>query len=306
LVATDIAGAAAEYLDHLAVEKGVSRHTLAGYRLDLARYADFCASRGIERLGDVDGAAVGAFLVALRSGDDGGSRLAESSAARAMAAVRGLHAFALREGSVAVDVAHDVQPPRVPQRLPKAIPLHDVLRVLDAPPRDTSAGVRARALLELLYGSGCRVSEAVTCDLDDLDLEQRLLRVTGKGNKQRIVPIGRHTAEAVADYLVRARPGFAAKGRGSPALFLNVRGTRLSRQTAWTTIKAAGESAGVAGLHPHTLRHSFATHLLQAGADVRVVQELLGHASVTTTQIYTLVTIDHLREVYTASHPRGR
>lgn len=295
-----------EYLDHLAVERGASASTLAGYGADLDRYAAFCQSRGFADIAQVDQRAVGDFLMALRSGSDGGASLAESSAARAVVAVRGLHSFALREGWTAADTAREVAPPQVPLRLPEAISIADVLAVLDSPARDTPAGSRSRALLELLYGSGCRASEAVGTDVDDIDLDNRTLRLVGKGDKERRVPIGRHTAAAVSDYLVRTRPILAARGRGSPALFLNARGGRLSRQTVWSTIRTAGEAAGVPGLHPHTMRHSFATHLLQAGADVRVVQELLGHASVTTTQVYTKVTIEHLREIYTDSHPRGR
>jgi integrase/recombinase XerD len=302
----DLTAQIGEYLDHLAVERGASPHTLTGYGADLARYRAFCAEKGAGGLADIDPGLVGEFLVALRSGADGGPALAEASAARALVAVRGLHAFGVREGFAATDAARDVAPPRIPLRLPKAVTLDEVLAVLDAPAPDTPAGLRSRALLELMYGSGCRVSEAVNTDVDDVDLDSRSLRVIGKGDKQRLVPIGRHTVAAVQGYLVRARPSYAAKGRGTPALFLNSRGGRLSRQSAWTAIRSAGEVAGVPHLHPHTLRHSFATHLLEAGADVRVVQELLGHASVTTTQIYTKVTIDHLREVYADSHPRGR
>ena len=302
----DLKSQISEYLDHLAVERGASSNTLDGYRSDLARYRQFCDAASVTELSQVDAGLVGDFLMALRSGADGGSQLSEASSARALVAVRGLHAFALRERWVPVDVAREVNPPAVPERLPEAISVTEVLAVLDAPPKDTPAGLRSRALLELLYGSGCRVSEAVGTDIDDIDLVENTLVVTGKGNKQRMVPIGSHTVTAVQDYLVRARPAAAVKGRGSPALFLNARGGRLSRQSAWSAIRSAGEAAGISDLHPHTMRHSFATHLLQGGADIRVVQELLGHASVTTTQIYTKVTIDHLREVYVGTHPRGR
>jgi integrase/recombinase XerD len=161
--------------------------------------------------------------------------------------------------------------------------------------------------VEVLYGCGARISEAVGLDVDDIDLEQGSVRLLGKGSKERIVPLGRYAREAVTAYVVRARPSMAIKGNGTPALFLNRRGGRLSRQSAWTAIHAAAERADLAGkISPHTLRHSFATHLLDGGADVRVVQELLGHASVTTTQIYTMVTVQRLREVYADAHPRAR
>ena len=302
----DLKSHISEYLDHLAVERGVSRNTLVSYRSDLTRYEDFCQAVAITELSQIDAGLVGHFLMALRSGTDGGSQLSEASAARALVAVRGLHAFALREGWVTADPAREVNPPAIPERLPEAISVAEVLTVLDAPPKDTPAGLRSRALLELLYGSGCRVSEAVGIDIDDIDLVEKTIVVTGKGNKQRRVPIGGHTVEAIQDYLVRARPTAAVKGKGTPALFLNARGGRLSRQSAWSAIRSAGEIAGLSDLHPHTMRHSFATHLLEGGADIRVVQELLGHASVTTTQIYTKVTIEHLREVYIGTHPRGR
>jgi len=245
---------------------------------------------------------VSAFLAVLREGSGDHPPLAASSAARALVAVRGLHKFAVREGIVELDAAREVKPPTAPRRLPKALPVDDVLRLLETP-----AGLRDRALLEVLYSTGARISEAVGLDLDDIDATERTVLLDGKGGKQRLVPIGRPALAALDAYLVRARPGLAAGGRGSPAVFLNVRGGRLSRQTAWQTLKVAAEHAGItATVSPHTLRHSFATHLLEGGADVRVVQELLGHASVTTTQIYTLVTVNTLREVYATAHPRAR
>jgi integrase/recombinase XerD len=182
-----------------------------------------------------------------------------------------------------------------------------VEKLLGAPDPETPLGLRDRALLELLYGTGARISEAVGLDIDDLDRTAGLVKLDGKGGKQRIVPVGSYAGRAVAAYLVRARPVLVASGRGTPGLFLNARGGRLSRQSAWTVLRAAAVRAGIPGdLSPHTLRHCFATHLLDGGADVRVVQELLGHASVTTTQVYTLVTVDRLREVYATAHPRAR
>jgi integrase/recombinase XerD len=250
---------------------------------------------------------VSAFLVAIRAGEDGGAPLTASSAARAVVAVRGFHRFLLLEGAAVTDPAHEVRPPASPQRLPKAISVSDVEKLLVAASSGGTPGAaRDRALLELLYGSGARISEAVGLDGDDLDLDAGLLRLWGKGSKERVVPVGSYAVAALEAYLVRARPELARRGRGTPAVFLNTRGGRISRQSAWTVLRAAAERAGLAAhVSPHTLRHSFATHLLEGGADVRVVQELLGHASVTTTQIYTRVTADTLREVYAATHPRA-
>jgi integrase/recombinase XerD len=296
-----------EYLDHLAVERGLAANTLASYRRDLSRYGAFLAARGRTPVLASE-ADVSAFLRALREGDDVHPPLGPSSAARTVVAVRGLHRFLVREGHMSSDPAREVRPPAPPRRLPKALPVGDVERLLAA----ASAGegplpVRDRALLELLYATGARISEAVGLDVDELELAAGAVRLRGKGGKDRVVPVGSFARAAVEAYLVRARPHLVAAGRGTPALFLNARGGRLSRQSAWTVLRSAAERAGVRGVvSPHTLRHSFATHLLDGGADVRVVQELLGHASVTTTQVYTLVTVDRLREVYAAAHPRAR
>jgi integrase/recombinase XerD len=309
-VAPGLAAAISGYLDHLAVERGTSGHTLRGYGRDLRRYGHYLTACGVGELAGVTEAAVGGFLVALRTGDAEHPPLAASSAARAVVAVRGLHRFACREGLVDTDPAREVHPPQPPRRLPKALPVDDVLRLLEAPggadPGDDPRAVRDRALLELLYSTGARVSEAVGLDLDNVDRVERTVLLDGKGGQQRLVPIGRPALEALDAYLVRARPTLARHGRGTPAIFLNARGSRLSRQSAWQVIKdAAGRAGIIAVVSPHTLRHSFATHLLEGGADIRVVQELLGHASVTTTQIYTLVTVHALREVYATAHPRA-
>jgi integrase/recombinase XerD len=295
------------YLEHLAVERGLSRNTLAAYRRDLARYVGYLAGCGVGEPATVQEEQVTDFLAAIRTGEDGGAALAATSAARTVVAVRGFHRFLVLEGTVPVDPAGEVHPPTAPRRLPKAIPVTDVERLLDAAEvGGTASGIRDRALVEVLYGSGARISEAVGLDVDDLDLARGLVRLRGKGGKERIVPIGRPAVAAVEAYLVRVRPDLARRGRGTPAAFCNLRGGRLSRQSAWTVLQVAAERAGLAAhVSPHTLRHSFATHLLEGGADVRVVQELLGHASVTTTQIYTKVTADTLREVYAAAHPRA-
>ena len=296
-----------EYLDHLTVERGLADNTLRSYRRDLSRYRDYLADRAITELTGITEPVVAEFLALLREGYGEYPPLAASSAARTLIAVRGLHRFAARDGMTGIDAAHHVHPPTPPRRLPKALPLDRVERLLAACGPDGPLSLRDRALLELLYSTGARISEAVGLAVDDLDLADRAVLLRGKGGKQRLVPVGRPAVAAVDAYLVRARPGLAAKGRGTAALFLNSRGGRLSRQSAWQVLRDAAERAGVSEpVSPHTLRHSFATHLLEGGADIRVVQELLGHASVTTTQVYTLVTIDSLREVYALAHPRAR
>ncbi|HLU33136.1 MAG TPA: site-specific tyrosine recombinase XerD [Natronosporangium sp.] len=299
------------YLDHLTVERGLAGNTLAAYRRDLARYLDALTAAGVTDLGQVDAAQVSAFLAGLRAGDATHPPLAAASAARAVSAVRGLHRFAHREGWVDADVAREIPPPVPPRRLPKALEVAEVERLLAAAGSPGGArGLRDRALLELLYGTGARVSEAVGACVDDLDLTEGTLTLRGKGGRTRQVPVGRHACDAAHAWLTSGRPEMAAAGRGGPALFLNQRGGRLSRQSAWAILRSAAQRAGLPltgprGISPHTLRHSYATHLLDGGADVRVVQELLGHASVTTTQVYTLVTVERLREVYVVSHPRA-
>jgi integrase/recombinase XerD len=344
---TTLAEAIRRYLDHLTVERGLAAHTLQAYRRDLQRYAATLVAAGRTRIEDVTTTDVADYLAGLREGDPEHPPLAASSAGRAVVAVRGLHAFALAEGLTADDPARAIRPPVPPRRLPKAISVPDVARLLDAAGLGPAA-LRDRALLELLYATGARISEAVGLDVDDLDLARAswvgpaasarpaasgvspgdavpplvsraggsggsvplvsTVRLCGKGGKQRLVPVGRFAADAVSAYLIRARPSLAAasgRGQPSPALFLNARGGRLTRQGAWGALRAAATRAGLAEVSPHVLRHSFATHLLDGGADVRVVQELLGHASVTTTQVYTLVTVDKLREVYASAHPRA-
>jgi integrase/recombinase XerD len=306
--ATAAARTVTSYLDHLAVERGSSANTLSSYRRDLRRYLRFLDAQGIDSLAEVQAATVSGFLAALREGDSDHPPLSAASAARAVVAVRGLHKFGYADGQLATDVAREIKPPAPPRRLPKAIALEDVERLLDAADFDqTPLSVRDRALLEFLYGTGARISEAVGLDVDDLDLAARSVLLRGKGGKQRLVPLGSFAAKALSAYLVRVRPELVQRGRGTPRVFLNSRGGPLSRQSAWTVLRGAADKAGLGtDISPHTLRHSFATHLMEGGADVRVVQELLGHASVTTTQIYTLVTVDQLREVYAVAHPRAQ
>lgn len=283
---------------------------MASYRRDLRRYGGYLAATEIDDLGRITETVVGGFLMRLREGDADHPPLTASSAGRTVVAVRGFHKFCVREGLTAVDPAAAVKPPAPPQRLPKALSVDEVTRILSA-----AAGAEAEpavlatrdaALLEFLYGTGARISEAVGLDVDDIDLDANAVLLRGKGSKERVVPVGTYAREALSAYLVRGRPELVSRGRGTPALFLNARGGRLSRQSAWTVLRRAAQRAGISKeISPHTLRHSYATHLLDGGADVRVVQELLGHASVTTTQVYTLVTVDKLREVYATSHPRA-
>ena len=305
-----MAEAVRTYLDHLRVERGLAENTLVSYRRDLQRYLGYLADADVEDLDDIDELKVAGFLAALRQGDERHPALGASSAGRAVIAVRGFHKFAARDGLAQTDPAGGVRPPTPTKRLPKALPLDQVEAILDAAgSAGTALAMRDRALLELLYGTGARISEAVGLDVDDLDLtgDDSSVLLRGKGSKERIVPVGRYARAAIAGYLQNARPELAASGSSARgALFLNARGGRLSRQSAWAIIARAAERAGVTvEVSPHTLRHSFATHLLEGGADVRVVQELLGHSSVTTTQIYTLVTVDSLREMYAAAHPRA-
>ena len=317
----NLPGLVEAFLDHLVAERGVSRHTVAAYRRDLRRYAECLSGTGVTNPTAVTPGMISEYAMRLREGtrDAEGEGwlerpLGPASVARAVVAVRSLHRFTHAEGLTPTDPAAAVQPPRPAQRLPKALSLDQVQAMLDVPATDTELGLRDRALLELLYGTGARISEVIALDVDDVSRLINVpsgaptpgLRVLGKGRKERVVPLGSYARAALEAYLVRARPELAGRGSGTPALFLNARGGRLTRQSAWTILQTVAKQAGItAEVSPHTLRHCFATHLLDGGADVRVVQELLGHASVTTTQIYTLVTVDHLREVYLTSHPRA-
>lgn len=322
-----LAQATESYLRHVAIERGLSQHTVSAYRRDLAVFAEWLAdapvvdSAGADRAG---GAAAVEDVGRLARADVAGfvehlatrpEPLAPRSIARMLSSVRSFTAFAAGEGWLPLDPGTAVRPPKAPMRLPKAISVHDMERLLGAVVGDDPVQLRDLALLELLYATGARISEAVGLSVDDVQSDDEgpggpgvsVVRVTGKGNKQRIVPLGSFARAAIDAYLVRARPVFAARGPSTPALFLGARGARLSRQSAWLVIQAAAAAADLqAHVSPHTFRHSFATHLLEGGADVRVVQELLGHASVATTQIYTMVTADMLRDVYQTAHPRAR
>lgn len=303
-----LAKALETYLSHLRVERGLSQNTAGAYRRDLSRYVNFLRSRAVTDPSAITSTDVSDFLLAIRSGADGASSLAPASASRCITAVRGWHKFIAEEGITVDNPAAQVKPPAIAKRLPKALSISQVEALIEAANIDDSPlGLRDRALIELLYATGARISEVVSLSIDDFDRDNGVVRLFGKGSKERLVPVGRYALAALDAYLVQSRPILGLKGTGSPAIFLNTLGRPLSRQSAWAVLQGAAKRANLSEhISPHTLRHSFATHLLNGGADVRVVQEMLGHASVTTTQIYTKVTIDHLREVYATSHPRAR
>jgi integrase/recombinase XerD len=295
------------YLRHLQIERGLSANTVTAYQRDLAAFLAALAERGVTDAAALDADVARGYVVSLR---DRPTPLSPSSTARVISSIRGFTRFLVEEGVLDRDPAESLAAPKQAKRLPKALSHAQVEALLAATDGDDPVRMRDKALLELLYATGARVSEAVSLDVDDLvgaDGTPEFIRVIGKGDKQRIVPVGSYARAAVEAYLVRARPMLAAGGKEHSALFLGARGARLSRQNAWLIIRSAAERAGLTvEVSPHSLRHSFATHLLAGGADVRVVQELLGHASVATTQLYTHVTIDNLRDVYQQSHPRAR
>jgi integrase/recombinase XerD len=295
------------FLDYLSVERGLSRNTLEAYRRDLAHYREYLGASGVREIEGVDPGMVSGFLgwLSAREYADG-RRYRSASVARALAAVRTFHAFLVREGRATVDPSRGVVRPKVPRLLPRPLSVQQVTALMGSVAIEDAAGLRDRAILETLYGAGLRISELVCMDVDDVDLEEGSVRVVGKGNKERVVPLGRYAVAALSTYLVRSRPIIAGPRSGG-ALFLNQRGGRLTRQGAAGILSSAARRAGLdRRVTPHTLRHSFATHLLEGGADVRVVQELLGHATLATTQIYTLITADRMREEYFTAHPRAR
>lgn len=304
-----------QFLTHIGVERGLAQSTVDAYASDLRRYLDWLEARGVHGPAAVTRQDVEDYVA-----DLGGAGESGRSKARRLASIHAFHRFALAQQAVASDVAATVKAPKGAGTLPDVLTVDEVARLLEAVPQPGGAGVagvedavlvRDRALLELMYATGARVSEIVGADIDDMDFDEHVIRVTGKGSKQRLVPVGRYACQALQRYLDEARPVLGRRKRSGSAerraLFLNKRGCRLSRQSVWEVVKAAGERAHIAKpLHPHTLRHSFATHLIQGGADVRTVQELLGHASVTTTQIYTHVSPESLIEAYLTAHPRAR
>ena len=296
------------FLDHLTVERGLSGNTIEAYRRDLSRYVRFLRENGRRNPALAGEPEIAAFIQELSESEyEPGKPYRPASVARTLAAVRSFHKFLVREGDATDDPAEGVSRPKVPRNLPRPLTVDEVSALVAAPGGDGKpATLRDQAILETLYGAGLRISELVGLDVDDVDLEEGSVRAVGKGSKERVVPLGRYATKAVESYLVRGRPSLAGPRSGG-ALFLNQRGGRLTRQGTTNMIKAQAKRAGIRKrVTPHMLRHSFATHLLEGGADVRVVQELLGHASVATTQIYTLVTKDRLRKVYFEAHPRAR
>ena len=301
-VSPALARPAEEYLGHLAVERGLAPNTLAAYRRDLDAYLAHLAARGVLAPDEVARSDIEAFIVARTE-----AGYAESSTNRALSAVKGFHRFMLREQIAASSPTAAVRALRSEDRLPDCLSVEAVGLLLDQPFPDTPAGARDRMMLEVLYGCGLRASELAGLDLDDLVLADEFLRVRGKGSKERLVPIVGQARARLERYLADARPSLAAHGRGAatPAVVLNCRGGRVSRQTVHAVCERAGRAVGIEGLHPHTLRHSFATHLLEGGADLRVIQEILGHSDISTTQIYTHVNRSHIRKEYLGAHPRA-
>ncbi|WEV72890.1 site-specific tyrosine recombinase XerD [Bifidobacterium sp. ESL0790] len=297
-----------QFLAHIDVERGLAKATVKAYQADIRKYLGWLDEQGVADLDHVTTDDVEGYIASLdQAGESGRSK------ARRLASVHEFHKFALAQGVVADDVSARVKAPKAGGHLPDVLSVDEVSRLLDAAAMGGSGDpvvLRDKALLEFMYATGCRVSEAVGANLNDVDFDERVVVLTGKGSKQRLVPLGQYALKALRRYLKEGRPELEVKAKGSRerrAIFLNKRGRRISRQSVWEVVKNAGERAHIAKpLHPHTLRHSFATHLIQGGADVRTVQELLGHASVTTTQIYTHVSPENLIETYLTAHPRAR
>lgn len=305
--ATDLGRQVDRFLDYLSVERGVATNTVNAYRRDLRLYLTGLGERGITRVGDISEQDVASFLTDLSTQEYApGKRYSAATVARVLAAIRGFHRHLVMEGITKADPAEPVGSMRIPRALPKALALDEVEALIAAVPSEGAGPLRDRAMLEMLYAAGLRISELTALDVDDVDLDARTVRCIGKGSKERIVPVGKIAVERLNAYLTRSRPGLAARGRSEPALFLNHRGRRLTRQGCWKLLKRYAERANLTRrISPHTLRHSFATHLLDGGADIRIVQELLGHASVSTTQVYTRVSQEKLREIYDSAHPRA-
>ncbi|HXY73617.1 MAG TPA: site-specific tyrosine recombinase XerD [Actinomycetota bacterium] len=297
------------FVDHLTVERGLSAHTVDAYRRDLDKYAHYLAESGVRDATRAEEETIARFVEHLSAQEYAeGRRYRASSVARTLAAVRSFHRFLVSEGDADRDPAAGIERPRVPRNLPRPMTVEQVQRLLEPPSGGarSPAALRDQAILETLYGAGLRISELVGLDVDDVDLEEGSVRAFGKGSKERLVPLGSYGCAAVGAYLEGGRPELA-RPRSGAALFLNQRGGRLTRQGVSKILSQAVRRAGIrTRVTPHTLRHSFATHLLEGGADVRVVQELLGHASLSTTQIYTLVTGARMREEYFTAHPRAR
>jgi integrase/recombinase XerD len=300
-----LARARDSYLRYVQIERGLSHNTVSAYTRDIDAYIAWLADKKISEPDQVTLPLISEYLQNLSARPE--KPLTASSQSRVLSSIKGFHRFMVDESTLTLDVTADIFPPKIPKRLPKAITVEQMSALLAAVEGDDEVRIRDRALLELLYATGARISEAINLNVDDVTAMDGMIRVRGKGGKQRMVPVGSFAQAALETYLVRVRPVFSVRGKATPALFLGPRGARVSRQMAWLIIREAGERAQLGiELSPHTFRHSFATHLLSGGADVRVVQELLGHSSVATTQIYTLVTADTLRESYALAHPRAK
>lgn len=291
--------AVSDFFSHISLERGLSINTLAAYRRDMRRYLGFLESNGLTPA-TVTSAEMLVFFSKLR--DDG---LSAASVRRLMACLRSFHKFLIREGYVTTNPTADMAGPKLPRRLPRILSIEQVTRILEFPFGQSPAGRRDKAILEVLYGTGMRVSELSGLNTGDVDLAGGFIVCFGKGAKQRLVPLAGMAERALREYLVAARPSLIKKHKLEQAVFLNARGGRLSRQSCWKILKRAAERSGINGAYPHILRHSFATHLLKGGADLRAVQEMLGHASVSTTQIYTNLSRQDLREIYAEAHPRA-
>ncbi len=289
-----------EYLNYQSVERGLAKNSIEAYKRDITNYLEFLEKKKISSVDKIDYQTVLDYLTKLKK-----KKLAPSTISRNAAAIKTFHKFLIREGLTENFPTANLKLPKTPRRLPKVFSVGQIINLLNQPQGLTPAGLRDKAILEVLYGAGVRVSELISLNIEDIDFESGYIRVFGKGSKERIVPIGSYALEAISDYLKKGRIKMT-KGYYSDALFLNQRGKRLTRQGCWKILNKYAKQAGLKNVHPHSLRHSFATNLLQAGADLRSVQEMLGHADISTTQIYTHVSREHLKEVYMMNHPRAR
>lgn len=291
-----------EYLAHLRIERGSSPLTVSAYASDLRDFATFLNACGVKGVGDVQRETIVAY-----EADLFGREYAAATVYRHVSVLKGFYRFLVREGHVRRNPTDTLQLPKAPDRLPDVLSAVQVESMLADPPKRAPIPLRNRAILEVLYGCGLRVSECVGLDLGDAVLEEGYLRILGKGGKERVSPISGAALRSLADYLDNGRPGLTKPGaKPTSAVFLNARGGRLTRQSVHAIVAEAGRSIGVANLHPHTLRHSFATHMLEGGADLRVIQEILGHSDISTTQIYTHINRAHMREEYLRAHPRAK
>lgn len=288
-----------EFLNYLEVEKGLAENSIKAYKRDLVRYLDYLKKKSINSLEEVDHSFITSYLDYLKK-----HNLSSASIARAVASLKTFHKFLVREGFTKNYPAADVSFPKKPKRLPCVLSVSQIELLLKQPGGETPTALRDKAMLEVLYGGGLRVSELTSLEADDVDFKAGYLRCLGKGSKERVIPLGNYALTALKDYL--AKRGELTRKTQCTTLFVNARGTKLSRQGAWKIIKKYVKKAKLEGVYPHSLRHSFATHMLQGGADLRAVQEMLGHAYVSTTQIYTQLNRESLKEIYFETHPRAR